>query len=426
MSEAAVLEAPVISSPQSQPDIGSLPLAEAMKLDIAARKASPDGGMVEQAPQAPQRQQAQPQQQSSQAAAQEVQSDASAETKIEAKPSSKLDKFGKPAEEAKPLTTEEFGDTVPAGEKAQNAWTTIKKQVKEYQAKEQAWAKQQAEWEAKVKEYESRQSDFSEEDRNALTKYREAEAIDYVTKTTEYVEKAQTPFNQGKSVLMEVSEYTGIPLQKIEESLMEPNSILRDENILTLMETSSKEITEARKEALKNRVIEAGDKMNDAVAEHRRLTEDAATKKQQRETAMQAEAMKSKQEAEKVFRSAMAETGDGLKVQLKDLIEQGLLSEKDIDSVAQEKFTDDPMERAIETYITHVSVPLIKNLRQEMARLKAENEQYKADRQARMKAQPGVKPSSSSSNGKAPEMSLTEAMKAHISQSRNGAGMFGG
>lgn len=324
------------------------------------------------------------------------------------------DKLGKPDAKKEAATqTDDLGDIVPEGDKAQNAWTGIRKEVKQLKTERETWLKERSDFEAKVKALEETASQIKPEDSEALKRYREQEAVNYVQRTPEYQEKAAKPYSEGYEVLREVSEFTDLPVGKLQEALLEPNSILRDEKVLALLETSAKDMTDARKAALQKAVMDAGAKMNAASVEHQRLTQEASLKKEQLETQTKAQQMKTQEEAKKVFSAAMRETGDGLKVQLADLVESGLISHADIDAIRDEQFTDDPMDRALETYITSLSVPMIRNLRKALSEKDAKIAELEADRKARMATNPSVR-TNGAAKASPPETTLGEAMKKHM------------
>lgn len=407
MSEQATAPPPQQqSAPPAEPGSG---LRAAMAEHVAMTQGGPPPAKA-----APAQQEAPPQQeQTSQSSAQAGAEQQEAKTDPN-KPVRPWDKLGK-ADEKKVETQEEFGDKPPEGDKAQNAWTTIKKKVKEYETKEQQWARERAEYEQKVKDWESKQNEYKPEILDEWKRYKENEAIDFVQKTTEYQEKAAQPYNQGRSTLKEVSEFTGLPMQQLEEALMEPNSILRDEGVLALLEKSTKEMSDARKEAIKNRVIEAGDKMNHASAEHERLTKEARAKKEQRDNAQKAAEMKAKEESQKVFKQGVNEIADGLKGQLADLVEAGVLTNDQLDGLKNIELPSDPMDIGFGEIAAQLIVPM----RQQISKLLKENKELKEAHKERMASNPSVRPSRQ--NGTPAKIpSLQEAIQAHVSGRRDG------
>lgn len=331
-------------------------------------------------------------------------------------------KLGKPPEKEKEQTSTDGddydGDTPPTGDKAQTAWMKRKHRIKELEAKEQEWTKRQAEYDAKLKEYEARTSEFKSEDMEALKRYRENEAIDYVQKTPDYLEKAQKPWDEANHTLMEVVGFTDIPLSELQRVLQQPNSLIRNEEIAALIETSKREMSDARKAAVVDAVFQAGEKMNRAAEEHKRMIAEAGQKKEQRDLAEKASQLKAKEEAQKVFRSSVAEITEGMKGQLADLIEDGTFSKDVFDNLSNIELSDDPMDRGFGEISANLLVGAIAELR----KAKAEIKQLRADAKARIAARPGLKNTNgTSTNGEPPAMELRDAMKAHLAYT-GGAG----
>lgn len=416
MSDIAQVETQVQQQapPQQAPsqDSGAM-LRAAMEAQIQHDR----GNVPKQQEKAPEQQQSDTSTRSNQSAADaEVARQEAAANQQEAAPKDgpqkPWDKLGKPPEEAKPQhqNGEEFPDQAP---KEQNAWTNIKRRVKEYEAKEQQWQKQQQEWEAKVKEYESRSSEFKPEVFEKLKKYEERYAIDYVQETEDYQKLAAKPYQEGMGVLGEVAEFTGITINQIQNALLERNSILRDEKVLALLDTSTKEMSDARKAALQKAVMEAGDKLNAASYEHARMMQEAGSRKEQREMAEKASQMKAKEEATKVFRTALSEISQGMKGQMQDLIESGIFKADDFE-FGNVNLTDDVMDRGFGEVVAQLYPKTIKALRSTQQKL--------AEAEATIKemrgAQPGVKPGSGSrTNGdRQPSMTLQQAMAASLSR----------
>lgn len=301
--------------------------------------------------------------------------------------------------------------------KAQNAWTNIKRELKEARAKlaewetqkAKTWEQEKAQWEAQRKELEERASQWSEDQLKEYQKLKERDAIEYVTQSKQYQEEAQEPWNRGNSAITEIADYSQIDVKAIKETLLEPNKLLRHEKLVELFGGSTKSLSEARVEILANQAMQAGEDLHKAAQAHERLTKDAATKREQVAQQERAAALKAQEEAKIVLRNAIAEVDSGIRVQLKDLVESGILAEKDLEAGSDGfDMQQDPMDLAFGTRSAHLMPILTKKIRS----LVAENAQLKAERTARKAAQPGLKVNGSVHTG--PRVpSLQEAMAAH-------------
>jgi hypothetical protein len=305
------------------------------------------------------------------------------------------------------LEADDLPDDAP---KAQNAWTKAKKELKERRAQAAQWEAEKQAWEAEKKTLVEKASKVTDEDLTELQRFREEQAIYDVKRTKTYQERAQTPWNEGEATLGEVSEYTKISPDKLKEALLEPNRLARLDLVTELLRTSERTIDDARIGALANQVLEAGQKLHAAHLAHKELTEEAAVKGKQRATMEEASKIKAQTEAKEIHQRGMKEMRTNLEqVQLKDLIEEGLLDPKEFDAVEGIEMPDDPMDRI---YMLHTSM-LLPAIAQALRQERAKNKQYEADRQARLGARPSTKPGSPNQGAKR-EISLDEAMKAQM------------
>lgn len=409
MSEEAVQTA----APQTQTQVPAYNSGDALRSAMAEH-------IAQQQPQTRQQVQTEPVQQeqvSTQSAQAAAETQAETQTQDPNKPARPWDKLGK-APEAKPANGEEFGDKPPEGDKAQNAWTTIKKRVKEYEAKEQTWAKQQQEWEQKLKEYEGRTSEFKPEMLERLKRYEEEEAINHVQRTTDYLERAQKPWDESQQTLREVAEYTGLSVQELQKALQNPNRLMRNEELALLLEKEGvREMSEARKLAIINDVFQAGEKANQAAQAHKELTDQAHAKKEQRDMAQKAEQMKAKEESQKVLKAAATEVQDGMKVSFQDLIEAGHLKAKELE-FGDLQPSSDPIDVMFGEYSANLLTVLAPKYRAALAKIS----ELEADRKERMGTNPSVRPTRT--NG-APakydaEGGLRQAMQEHLANRANG------
>lgn len=339
----------------------------------------------------------------------------------------KWEKLGKPAEEKPkeetPETEEEYPDGAP---KEQNAWTKIKREVKDWRTKHKEWETERTSWTAREQEYETKlkealekASKVNESDLQELQKYREERAIYDVQRTDTYQNEAAKPWNEGNSTLKEISEYTRIDVDKFKEVLTEPNSLLRNSKISKLLKTARMpdesgdgevELDPSEIAALVTQVTDAGKKLHDASAAHKRLTEEAALKGSQRATQEQAAKLKAEQEAKEVYGRGMKEMTTNMQVQLKDLIDAGALDPKVFEDISREELPTDPMDQIYALHASHMLIPMAQQLRQALAKV-AELEN---DRKERQSVRPGTKVTPSQGNKNGRVITLEEAMRAEM------------
>lgn len=325
-------------------------------------------------------------------------------------------KSEEPAEQAKLETTEgadEYPDDAP---KAQNAWTSIKKRVKELEALQKTWENERStwntektQWETHRKQLEEKANSWSEDQLKEYQKLKEREAIEYVEQSEAYQKEAQAPWDRGNAALKEISDYSQVDAKAIREVLMEPNKLTRHDKLVELLGSSPKSLSEARIEILAKEAMDAGDDLIKAAEAYGRLTKDAAIKREQVAQQEKAAALKAQEEAKKVLRDAISEVDSGLRVQLKDLLDDGILSEKDLGGGGEDfDMQQDPMDLAFGTRSAHLLPAMAKALRN----ARREIAQLKEDQKARQAARPGLKPNGAT-NGSKPVPSLKEAMRAH-------------
>lgn len=328
----------------------------------------------------------------------------------------KLGKVTEPNPAEKPEAETEYPEEAP---KEQNAWTKIKREVKELKALRTTWDTERAQYEARVKELAEKSSQFSDDDVQALKRFREDQAIFDVQRTDTYQNEAAKPWSEGNETLKNISEYTKIPADKFKDALLEPNPLMRNREITKVLKTAKMvdphtgdelELDASEIASLATQISEAGKKLHDASAAHKRLTEEAALKGQQRATQEEASKIKAQQESKEVFKRGMTEMSSNMKVQLKDLMDDGLLDEKSFESISQEDLPTDLMDQIYALHASHLMIPLTQSLREARAKIA----EYEADRQARLGARPSTKPiPTPGGNGKRP-MTLQEAMRAQV------------
>lgn len=329
----------------------------------------------------------------------------------------KAEETPEPKEKKVEQSTEDYdGDEPPTGDKAQSAWMKRKNRIKElegitanWEAKAKEWETERSTWNTKQKELEERANQWKDEERQEYQKLKERDAIEYVTQSKQYQEEAQAPWDRGNSSLAEISDYSQVDVKAIKDVLLEPNKLTRHDKLVELLSNSPKTISEARIEILAKEAMDAGDELHKAAQAHERLTKDASTKREQVAQQEKAAALKAQEEAKKVLRESIAEVDSGLKVQLKDLVDEGLLSEKDLNGGGEEfDMQQDPMDLAFGTRAAHLLPVMTKAIRS----LKREIAQLKEDQRARQQARPGLKPSGAT-NGSKPVPDLKAAMRAH-------------
>lgn len=324
------------------------------------------------------------------------------------------------AEEKTAEVEEEYPDTPP---EAQNAWTKIKREVKELrnlrkqlEAEKGSWTAEKTEYETKLKEYNEKVSKFSDADLEALKKYREDEAIYNIERTESFQTRVSKPWNEGNSTLQEVSEYTNIPADKFKEALVEPNSLVRNSKVAKLLKTArlsgpegeEMELDSAEIAALTSQVTAAGQKLHEATMANKELREEAATKGQQRSVQEEAAKIKAETEAKEVWNRASQEIESSIRVGLKDLVESGDIKEEHLKQGAGEQLSDDPMDRAYAIRASYLVPVMTEALRAARAKIA----QLEQDRKDRMATRPGTRPSAPSGIPQERSMSLKDAMRA--------------
>lgn len=328
------------------------------------------------------------------------------------------EKLGKtdPPEERKPEGEQEYPEEPP---KEQNAWTKIKRELKELKAERAQWQSERPTYEQQLKELKERTSKFSDTDLTDLQKYREEQAIFHVQTTDTYQNEAAKPWNEGNETLRNISEYTKIPADKFKEALMEPNPLVRNREITKILKAAKttdqhsgeeSELDASEIASLAAQVSDAGKKLHDASAAHKRLTDEAALKGQQRATQEEAAKIRAQQESKEVFSRGMKEMTSNMQVQLKDLMEAGYLDQKTFETIAQEDLPTDPMDQIYALHASHMLIPLTQALRQAHAKIA----EYEEDRKARMETRPSTRPKPSSGPNGRPNMSLQDAMNAQM------------
>lgn len=321
-------------------------------------------------------------------------------------------------------TEEEYPESAP---QAQNAWTKIKKELKELRAKRAEWDGERSNYtverqklDAQIKELSERASKFKDEDLAALQKFREEQAIYNIEQTETYQTQVTRPWQEGNNTLQEVSEYTKIPTDKFKEILVEPNGLLRNSKIGKLLKTarmtdvdgSEVELDPSEIAALTTQISEAGRKLHDATHANKTLKDEAALKGQQRATQEEAAKIKAQQEAKEVWNRSSQEIESTLRVGLKDLIEAGVLKDEDIKQGGGEELAEDPMDRAYAVRASYLVPVMTEALRSAHAKI-AQLENERKERQA---ARPGVKPQPHNGVTGGSQLSLQDAMRAHTQE----------
>lgn len=396
---------------EAAPNASGMNLAQAMHAHLAETQA--EQGQAQATEQAEQKPEAQ--QQQVETKPQEKSTETPETTK-----KGPWEKMGKKeevkVEESSP-ESEEYPDDAP---KAQNAWTKIKQENKEFKTKlaewesvkAKQWEQEKAAWENEKKALSEKSAKWDDQKESDYQKMRDRYALDYIKETQEYQTEAQTPWDQGNSAIKDISEYTKLDSKEFKDALMEPNRLARKKALTELIKKSEVELADTEIISLADEAFRAGEQIQKAVDAHERLTKDASLKREQALNQEKASSMKAQEEAKQVRNQALNEVLSGMKAQVKDLIESGVLDESDITGAGEGfDMEQDPMDLAFGNAMANLSPKLfakIRDLQSQVAKLEGE-------RKERNGTKPTLKPSGTTArtNGRSPQPSLADAMKAY-------------
>jgi len=413
--ETAFAEVPITAPISDAPaNASGMNLAQAMHAHISEQKAAESG-------QAPVQQEAPPEQKPAPKAEQHPKTEEKPSDTPETAKKGPWEKLGK-KEEAKTEETspeaEEYPDDAP---KAQNAWTKIKQENKEFKAKlaewesvkAKQWEQEKAAWENEKKALSEKSAKWDDQKESDYQKMRDRYALDYIKETDEYRNEAQSPWDQGNSSIKDISEYTKLDPKDFKDALMEPNRLARKKALTELIKKSDVELADTEIISLADEAFRAGEQIQKAVDAHERLTKDASLKREQALNQEKASSMKAQEEAKQVRTQALNEVLSGMKAQIKDIIEAGILDESDVDGAGEGfDMEQDPMDLAFGNAAANLAPKLFSKIRELQGKL----DKYEAERKERNGTKPTLKPTGTTvprgTNG-APRQSLDDAMRAY-------------